>query len=357
MADYYKVLGVPKTADDDAIKRAYKVLALKWHPDRNPENKADAEKRFKEISEAYEVLSDPDKRSVYDRFGEAGLKGGVPPSGGPDFQGFGGGGPGRSGTHFFFQTAGGGGPGGGRFRPTNPEDIFRQFFGAGFDPFSSAGGMDDDMDMDDLMGGGGAGHGPSFASFHGARPGARRARSKPEPLRRALPCTLEELYSGITKRLKVTRRCLSSSRPPEKVLTVTVKPGWKAGTLIRFAGEGDEVAPGIAQDIEFVVEERPHAIFTRNDDTLKIALELTLEEALCGYSKPVKMLDGREMNISNRQVTQPGQEMTFPGRGMPHSKDPSIKGPLIVIAKVVFPSALSDQQKDRIRAALSTASK
>lgn len=341
MVDYYKVLNVPKGADDDAIKRAYRTLALKWHPDRNPENKAEAERRFKEISEAYEVLSDKNKRTVYDQFGEEGLKGGMgggAGAGGP--QGFPGGGFGAgSQPHFFFSSTSSGGRGG--FRPTNPEDIFRQFFGAGFDPFSDGAGFEDD----DLGGGGGR---RPFASFHGGR----RTRAKPEPLRRSLPCSLEELYSGATKRLKVTRRCMTPGRPAEKVLSVSVKAGWKPGTLVRFAGEGDEVAPGIAQDIEFVVEERPHPVFSRVDDALRMTLELSLEEALCGYSRPVRMLDGRELSISNRQVSQPGQEMTFPGRGMPHSRDPTQRGPLIVTAKVVFPPILTDSQKELVRAAL-----
>ena len=123
MVDYYAVLGVNRDADEETIKKAYRKHALKWHPDRNPENKAMAEQKFKEISEAYEVLSDKNKRAVYDQFGEEGLKGGVPPpEGGSGAGGFEGRFPG--GTFFQFSSTGGG-----PFRPSRPEDIFAQFFG------------------------------------------------------------------------------------------------------------------------------------------------------------------------------------------------------------------------------------
>lgn len=122
--DYYKLLGVPKDADDEAIKRAYKKLALKFHPDRNKDN-ANAKEKFQEIGEAFEVLSDKNKRAVYDQFGEEGLKGGGAPPPGAGGAGFGGfpggaggfGGPG--GASFSFSS---GGPGG--FKPSDPNDIF-----------------------------------------------------------------------------------------------------------------------------------------------------------------------------------------------------------------------------------------
>ena len=110
--DYYKILGVPKTADDDAIKKAYKKSALKWHPDRNKDNEQTAKKKFQEVGEAFEVLSDKNKRAIYDKFGEDGLKGGVPmDDDGPSFGGFGGGFPGAGGPGgartFRFSSSGG----------------------------------------------------------------------------------------------------------------------------------------------------------------------------------------------------------------------------------------------------------
>lgn len=325
MADYYARLGVDRKADDDTLKKAYRKLAMKWHPDRNPDKKEEADRKFKEISEAYEVLSDKEKRQIYDTYGEEGLKAGAPPpgSGGRGFSGAGG----PSFTYSFNM----GGHGGG-FRPTNPEDIFAQFFG-GRNPFA----MDID---DDEMGG---------SDFHHY---ARRA-SAPTAVRRSLPCSLEELYTGATKKLKITKKVYDrATRKPsaaEKVITIQIKPGWKSGTKIKFPREGDELPDGRSQDIEFVIDEKAHPIFRRDGDNLSMDLSLSLTEALCGFSRPIKTLDGKELLVSNKNVTKPGQEIRFPGRGMPNQKDPSRKGDLILKADIRFPTSLTDHQKEIIK--------
>lgn len=332
MVDYYAVLGVNRSVDEDTLKKTYRKLALKWHPDRNPDNKAAAEKKFKEISEAYEVLSDKNKRAVYDQFGEEGLKGGVPEggAGGPTAGGF----PG--GAFFQFTSTGGGRP----FRPSRPEDIFAQFFGGGaFD-------MDEDEDVPFGRGAGG------FAPFAGAA----RAGAPTPVLKRTLPLTLEELYLGTTKKLKVTRRLIDRNTKRvvsgEKILTVEVKPGWKAGTKIRFPGEGDDMPDGRSQDIEFIVEEKPHAVYRRDGDDLHMTMELSLLEALTGFTRSLRTLDGRELAVSNKLVTVPNQEIRFAGRGMPSQRNPMQKGSLIITASVTFPSILTDEQKELVRRAL-----
>lgn len=354
MGDYYTILGVNRDADDESIKKAYRKLALKWHPDRNPGQKDQADKKFKEISEAYEVLSDKNKRAVYDQFGEDGLKGGMGGmGGGPQASSGAGGFEGRfPGGNFFHFTSGGGGSR--PFKPSRPEDIFAQFFGSSQNPFGgssfASSAMDIDGDDDEDGGGGGFTAGSFGRSF-----GSSADRRQPPTVRTALPLSLEELYRGCTKRLKVTRKIIDRATrktvPVEKILQIEVKPGWKAGTKIRFPGDGDELPDGSAQDLEFVVEEKPHSTYKRERDDLHMIMSLSLVEALCGFTRSVKTLDDRELSVSNKAVTVPGQEMRFPGRGMPSQKDPAQKGALVITVRVVFPTQLSDSQKDLIRKA------
>ncbi|KAF6147041.1 hypothetical protein GIB67_036760 [Kingdonia uniflora] len=197
--DYYKVLQVDRSAKDDDLKKAYRKLAMKWHPDKNPNNKKESETKFKQISEAYDVLSDPQKRAVYDQFGEEGLKGQVPP---PPNAGGGGG----------FSYAPDAGSSGGtttfRFNPRSADDIFSEFFGFS-SPFGGMGGGE--------MGGGRAGGSgfprgmfgdDIFASFSrggGGGEASGNAVRKAPPIERTLTCSLEDLYKGTTKKMKISR--------------------------------------------------------------------------------------------------------------------------------------------------------
>ncbi|KAJ1385917.1 DnaJ domain containing protein [Sesbania bispinosa] len=189
--DYYKVLQVDRGASDDDLKKAYRKLAMKWHPDKNPNNKKESEAKFKQISEAYDVLSDPQKRAVYDQYGEEGLKGQVPPPGAGGFPGD-------------------GGPTSFRFNPRSADDIFSEFFG-----FSSPfGGMGD-------MGGRGGPSGFSrggmfgediFAQFRsGAGEGSGHMPRKGAAIEKTLHCSLEDLYKGTTKKMKISRDVSDSS--------------------------------------------------------------------------------------------------------------------------------------------------
>lgn len=305
-----------------------------------------AKTKFQEVGEAFEVLSDKDKRAIYDQYGEEGLKGGAPPPGAEG--GFAGGFPGGGFAAGGFPGGGGGartftfttgGPGGARFKPFHPsnaDDIFRHFF-ASF----GGGGTEDEF---------------GFGGMPRSRP---QSPKKPPAIRRPLPISLEDLYKGTTKRLKVTRRIRdpATGRPfsTDKILTINVKPGWKAGTKIRFPDEGDQLENGQTQDIEFVVEEKPHPVFKREGDHLRTTVQLSLVEALTGFSKQIKTLDGRTLNVSNTtaSVVQPGQESRVPNEGMPNSKT-GRKGDLIIKYDVKFPSHLSSAQKEAIKRAFAS---
>ncbi|KAJ2375236.1 Molecular chaperone (DnaJ super) [Coemansia sp. RSA 2611] len=177
---------------------------------------------------------------------------------------------------------------------------------------------------------------------------------RPNEVTRPLACTLEEIYNGCTKKLKVTRRVLGQAgavSTSEKVLQVDVKPGWKAGTKIRFQKEGDDMGHG-AQDIVFVLEEKPHPLFKRDGDDLKVDMTLTLEEALCGFKKPVQLLSGKTIQVSNTSVVKPGQISRMAGYGMRVSRQPNGYGALVITYKIQFPTSLTPSQKEKIHEAL-----
>ncbi|KAK9267641.1 hypothetical protein L1049_010072 [Liquidambar formosana] len=335
--DYYKILQVDKNAKDEDLKKSYRKLAMKWHPDKNPNNKKEAEAKFKQISEAYEVLSDPQKKAIYDQYGEEGLKGQVPP---PDA-----GGPGGA---TFYQT--GDGPTMFRFNPRNANDIFAEFFGSS-SPFGGMGGG--------MRGGGGGSRFPGgmfsedlFSSFgDGGRPMSQAPRKAP-PIERPLPCTLEELYKGTTKKMKISREITDASGrtiPVEEILSIEIKPGWKKGTKITFPEKGNEQPNVIPSDLVFIIDEKPHSTFTRESNDLVFTQKISLAEALTGFTVHITTLDGRSLTIPINSVIHPNYEEVVPKEGMPIPKDPTKKGNLRIKFNIKFPTRLTAEQKSGIK--------
>lgn len=315
---FYEILGIPHTATPDAIKRAYRKQALRWHPDKNRDNRAEAETRFKEISEAYRILSDPEKRAVYDRFGEEGLRmvgpdGSVAASGQPRVV--------FSGLPF-----------------ANLDEafkLFEQVFGS-MDPFAS----EFDMGMTDFG---------TFPSMNETkwRPRPQKKRKDPDVFV-DLELTLEELYFGATKLRKVTRRVMmadGSSESKVEMLEIAVKQGWSEGTQIRFKELGDEAPDIIPSDIVFVVKELPHPNFLREGDNLVVTCNVPLRNALCGYQTELKTLDNRTLHIVVSEVIIPGNVKTIHGEGMPLSADPRQRGLLLVKFNIQFPSHIPEINK------------
>ncbi|MCL7032088.1 hypothetical protein MKW94_005820 [Papaver nudicaule] len=330
MVDYYKVLQVDRSAKDDDLKKAYRKLAMKWHPDKNPNNKKDAEARFKQISEAYDVLSDPQKRAIYDQYGEEGLQGGIPQQGGAGFGG------------------GGGGPTF-RFNPRSADDIFSEFFGSqnpfggGMGGGSRAGGPFGGSPMEDIF--------AQFRSGHAGESSSGVPRKAPV-IERTLPCNLEDLYKGTTKRMKISREVTDYNGRPttvEEILTIEIKPGWKKGTKITFPEKGNEQRGLIPADLVFIIDEKPHSVFKREGNDLIAVRKISLVEALTGYTSQLTTLDGRTLPISANSVVSPGQEVSIKGEGMPIPKDPSKRGDLKIKYTVKFPTVLTAEQKTGIK--------
>jgi DnaJ homolog subfamily B member 4 len=357
----YDLLGVSPQATESDLKKAYRKQALKYHPDKPT---GDTEK-FKQISEAFDILTNSDKRKLYDAYGlEAARRGGVMPE--PDsgaeggypggFPGgaggfanggfpFASGGPGGGAQTFHFST--GGAPGGGGFPGFSTNDAFNIFRN-----FGESGGFEGDDDIFNLLGGGmggarmrpgGSGAGGGF----GGNPFGARSRSpEKSTVTIKLPVSLEDLATGVTKKMKIKRK--RQSGPEEKVLSVTIKPGWKAGTKLTYANEGDLQPDGGLQDVVFLIEEKPHPRFKRDGNNLEFTLQLTLREALAGFSKIVETLDGKKLKIESSRPVKPDQTISYPGHGMPISKNPGSRGDLLVKIRVEFPSSLTPAQKTAI---------
>ncbi|KAH0678102.1 hypothetical protein KY284_019187 [Solanum tuberosum] len=297
--DYYKTLKVSRNASEEDLKKSYKRLAMKWHPDKNSENKKEAEAKFKQISEAYDVLSDPQKRQIYDIYGDEALKSGqFDPSSPSDRRGF-------------------------KFNSRDAEDIFAEFFG-GSDGYSRSTG------------------------------GTVRIR-KAAPVENKLPCSLEELYKGSKRKMKISRIVLDGTGKPttiEEVLAIHIKPGWKKGTKITFPEKGNHEPGAAPGDLIFVIDEKPHDVFKRDGNDLVINQKISLVDALAGKTINLTALDGRELTIPITDVVKPGHEQKIPNEGMPISKEPGKKGNLRIKFEVKFPSRLSADQKCDIRRVL-----
>jgi len=316
--DYYQTLGVDKSATPDQIKKAYRKLAMKWHPDRNPDDKANAESKFKEIGEAYSVLSDEDKRKKYDQFGHDG-----PPSGGS--------------TGF---TNHGASDQGGQFTFGSAENLFQHF-------------------MFNFGDGHGMGHGqPRGQNGHGAQfgmggvSGMNGMRFKGDTVQCQVGVTLEELYFGRTKTMRITRKRVDaktgSLRSESKTLRFEIKKGWKSGTTITFEGEGDEAPNMRPGDVQFVITQRKHDQFERDGHDLIKTVRITLKQALMGVCVNVPTLDGRTLKIPVTEKTiYPGFRHKVCGEGMP-VKNTEGKGDLVIKFEVQFPDRLSDEQKETI---------
>ena len=343
-ADYYETLGVARNADDAALKSAFRKLAMKYHPDKNPGD-AEAEKKFKEIGEAYEALKDPQKRAAYDRFG-----------------------------HAAFENGGGGGQG--------P-------FGGGF---SGAGGFSDIFEdiFGEMMGGGRARRGPT---------------NRGADLRYNMEIDLEEAYAGKTAQVRVPTSitcttCSGSGAKPgtqpvtcsmcsgsgrvraaqgffsiertcptcggkgqeipspctscsgsgavreERSLSVNIPAGIEDGTRIRVAGEGEAgTRGGPSGDLYIFISIKPHEIFQRDGADLYCAAPISMTTAALGGSFDVVTLDGQKTRVKVPEGTQNGRQFRLRNKGMPVLRQAQT-GDLYIQVAVETPQNLSKRQRE-----------
>ncbi len=297
--DYYKVLGVDKKASEEEIKKAYRKLAVKYHPDKNPGNKQ-AEEKFKEINEANAVLSDSEKRKKYDQFGEnwqhyeqAGNKQ-----------------QGRYNQNY--------GADSGRGNPFSEEDFANMFGGARGG--SNQSGFSDFFDN----------------LFGGATSGRGRQRSvKGEDIEASLTITLEDAYKGGAKEFEFNGRDIS----------ITLKPGIEDGQKLKLKEHGEKAPGGVAGDLYITIKVKPAPLFERKGSDLYCDVPVSIYKAVLGGKAEVKTLKGNAISINVPKGTQSDMTLRLKGLGMPKYKQPGEFGDLYARVKLVIPKDLSEQEQ------------
>ncbi|MEM6910497.1 MAG: molecular chaperone DnaJ [Verrucomicrobiota bacterium] len=349
--DYYEVLGVARNASEAEMKKAYRKLAIQYHPDKNPDD-ASAEAKFKELGEAYEVVSDPEKRAAYDRYGHAAFEGG------------------------------GGGARGGGFN--DAADIFSQVFGGAFG-------------FEDIFGGGGG----------GAR--RRAVDQRGSDLRYDLSITLEEAAMGVEKQLELKKyaRCETCNSRGSKTgnamrtcptcggsgqvvssrgffqvqqtcpdcegtgqiiadpcsdcqgegrlqrksrIKLNIPPGIDEGSKLRSTGNGDVgLRGGSPGDLYVVIHLKPHDVFEREGSDLYCKIPISFAKAALGGQQEVPTLEGKT-DIKIPAGTQSGVTFRVRGRGVPHLSQTGGKGDLFVTTQIEVPSSLNKEQKEKLEA-------
>ena len=297
-SDFYEILGVSKSADEREIKKAYKRLAMKYHPDRNPGDK-EAEAKFKEVKEAYEILTDAQKRAAYDQYG-----------------------------HAAFEQGGGGGFGGGGFGGGGADfsDIFGDVFG-------------------DIFGG-----------------GRRQRASRGADLRYNMELTLEEAVRGVTKEIRIPtchgrgsvikdpcNACHGHGRVErQKTLSVKIPAGVDTGDRIRLSGEGEAGEHGApAGDLYVQVSVKKHPIFEREENNLYCEVPINFAMAALGGEIEVPTLDGR-VKLKVPAETQTGKLFRMRGKGVKSVRGGAV-GDLLCRVVVETPVSLNDKQKALLR--------
>jgi DnaJ family protein B protein 4 len=349
---YYKILGVEKNANADEIKKAYRKLSLKWHPDRNPNNKQEAESKFKEIGEAYETLSDPQKKRQYDMFGSNGNNNhanfnfqhaddlfkmffsGMSPNGG---QGMPSGMPGMPGMHGMPGMMGGmpGMPG-----MNMDEDLMNMF--SNIPMFGGMAGM---------AGMGNMGGGPNIRVFHNGVPVNVRNMQpkKPEPIDHIIQITYEECFSGCDKPIDIKRWKIENNIKSyeNETIYINISPGTDNDEFILVQNKGNIAAHNVIGDIKVHVKLLDNMLYSRSGLNLIYKKKVSLKEALCGFSFDLHHLNGKNYKIQNNKgnIVRPNYKKEIEGLGFIRG---NIKGKLTILFDIVFPESLDLKSIDSL---------
>ena len=316
----YTILGVPQNADDQAIRKAYHELAMKWHPDKNRDNPEEADEMFSRINQAYQTLSDPVKRRHYDQS--------TPILSRPTARR----GPGSLAAR---------GPS--RFSSTSFEQLYNSFYGKRESP-------------------------PARGMCPPPPPNIPRASSQraesglQSPVRATAPatddgpdvkvdvyCTLEEMYNGEVKMIKIDRR--KNGAVETKTIKLTLTPGLRDKQEIKVEGQGNKDPGMVPGDLIFTVVQTPHVRFSREGDDIVEQVTVTLKDAIsCNFVLASTGIDGDPMELTINQVIQPGSEWRMPGRGM--KREDLSRGDHIFRLNVVIPM-MTEEQRQQIMSILS----
>ncbi len=348
--DYYEVLGVSKTATPEELKKAYRKLAVQYHPDRNPGN-AEAEEKFKELAKAYEVLSDPDKRKRYDQFGADAFSGAAGGYGGGGYGGF-------SAEDIFSQVFGGGGGGGG--------SIFEEFFGGGrrrspnaarhgndlrydlqIDFIDAVFGVDKEISITKMG---------TCESCHGSGAESDSTKTTCSQCHGSGQVVMQQGFFSVSQECprchgtgqiisKPCKKCGSSGQTQEKKnLKVHIPPGVDTGSRLRVSGEGEGgVRGGSPGDLYVVIHVREHELFKRHGDDIQCDLPIPLSTAILGGTVDVPTVTGKaKMKI--KEGTQNNSILRLQGKGMPSLRG-GRRGDMYVKIVTEIPSSLTSEQR------------
>ena len=309
MKNYYEILGIPEDSIDSDIKKAYRSLSLKYHPDRNPSE--EAKTKILDVNEAYETLSDAGRRKQYDMQRAGGGDNGFPPGFPPGF--------------------------GGGFPPG---------FGGGFPPGFGGGEHDDIQNLLNMMFGGGGGGPANIRIFHSSgagNPFAFANMHKPEPIEKTIEIELEQAFTGATIEVSYDRVVIANNVKTNHTDTIPVvlRAGIQDGETLILSERGHFVREHKG-DLRIIVKIKPHAIYTREGSDLHLNRTITLKESLCGFVLEFLHLNGKMLRLTHSATTQiikPRSSKTINGFGMQQGTSN-----LVIHFDISFPDSLTEDQ-------------